>query len=172
MTAATSAARTEEGQAPDRDPLALESQVCFALAVASRSVIEAYRPVLEPLHLTHPQYLVMLALWEHAPLSVKQLSALLRLNPGTVSPLTKRLAAVGYIERGRNEADERELSIVLTARGKALRNVAERIPGIMMRRLGMSESELIALHASMMKVLSAASHALPLEEEERLSPPE
>jgi hypothetical protein len=73
------------------DPLALENQVCFALAVASRSVIAVYRPLLEPMGLTHPQYLVMLALWQHAPLSVKELSRLLQLEPATLSPLLKRL---------------------------------------------------------------------------------
>ncbi len=153
------------------DPLALESQVCFALSLASRSVIDAYRPVLEPLHLTHPQYLVMLALWEYAPMSVKQLAELLQLNPGTVSPLTKRLAALGYIERGRDEADERSLAIVLTERGAALRKVAERIPGIMMRRLGMSAEEIVALHGTMMKVIAAANDVAPLADDEILVAP-
>ena len=139
-----------------KDPLALESQVCFALSLASRSVVAAYRPVLEPLQLTHPQYLVMLALWEYAPLSIKDLSALLQLDPGTLSPLTKRLASLGYIERGRDQADERSLAIVLTDRGKALRKEAEKIPAEMMRRLGMEQEELITLHATMMKLIAAA----------------
>src|SRR4051812_3539965 len=75
--------------AVDGDPLALHRQVCFALAVASRSVIGIYRPLLEPLRLTHPQYLVMLALWERSPRSVKELGAELRLDPATLSPLLK-----------------------------------------------------------------------------------
>lgn len=138
------------------DPLALESQVCFALSLASRSVVAAYRPVLEPLQLTHPQYLVMLALWEDAPLSIKDLSGLLHLDPGTLSPLTKRLESLGYVQRGRDAADERSLAIVLTDKGKALRKQAESIPGIMMKKLGMSMEELLALHASMMKLIDAA----------------
>ena len=69
------------------NPLALQEQVCFALAVASRSVVALYRPVLEPMGLTHPQYLVMLALWEHGSVSVRELSHLLQLDPGTLSPL-------------------------------------------------------------------------------------
>ena len=73
------------------DPLALEQQVCFALAVAARNVIAVYRPLLEPMGLTHPQYLVMLALWQHEPLSVRELGRLLQLDPGTLSPLLKRL---------------------------------------------------------------------------------
>ena len=73
------------------DPLALERQVCFALAVASRTVIAAYRPLLEPLGLTHPEYLVMLALWEETPRRVSTLSERLHLEPATLSPLLKRL---------------------------------------------------------------------------------
>ncbi|GAA4283716.1 hypothetical protein GCM10022261_12470 [Brevibacterium daeguense] len=141
------------------DPLALESQVCFALSLASRSVVAAYRPVLEPLKLTHPQYLVMLALWQHAPLSIKQLSARLHLDPGTLSPLTKRLAALGYIERRRDEADERSLALVLTDAGRQLRTAAEAIPGQMIARLGMSESELVVVHSTMMKLIAAADAA-------------
>ena len=75
------------------DPLALEQQVCFALSVAARNVVAVYRPWLEPMGLTHPQYLVMLALWQYGPLSVKRLSGLLQLDPGTLSPLIKRLEA-------------------------------------------------------------------------------
>ena len=86
----------------DGDPLALEEQVCFALSVAARSVVAVYRPLLEPMGLTHPQYLVMLALWQHAPLSVSELSRLLQLDPGTLSPLLKRLEAAGYLRRERD----------------------------------------------------------------------
>src|ERR671918_3087098 len=92
------------------DPLALDRQVCFALAVASRSVIGVYRPLLEPMGLTHPQYLVMLALWERSPRSVKDLSSALALDPGTLSPLLKRLEAAGLLTRGRDRADERVLA--------------------------------------------------------------
>src|SRR3712207_8404359 len=83
----------EADQLPDVDVLALDRQVCFALSVAARNVVAVYRPVLEPLGLTHPQYLVMLALWQHGTLSVKELSGLLQLDPGTLSPLLKRLEA-------------------------------------------------------------------------------
>lgn len=144
---------------PLKDPLALESQVCFALSLASRSIVAAYRPILEPLHLTHPQYLVMLALWEDAPLSIKDLSGLLHLDPGTLSPLIKRLELLGYVQRGREASDERSLAIVLTKKGKALREEAEGIPAIMMRKLGMDEAELVSLHASMMKLITAARAA-------------
>jgi DNA-binding MarR family transcriptional regulator len=145
--------------AETRDPLALESQVCFALSLASRSVVNAYRPVLEPLNLTHPQYLVMLALWQHTQLSLKQLAELLGLEPATVSPLAKRLEALGYLQRERETGDERTLSISLTAAGRALRATAETIPSTMMKRLGLNEGELRDLHDAMLRVISAAQRA-------------
>jgi DNA-binding MarR family transcriptional regulator len=141
------------------DPLALESQVCFALAVAARTVIAAYRPVLEPVGLTHPQYLVMLALWEREPLSVRELADLLSLEPGTVSPLIKRLEALGYVARERSRADERVLEVRLTAAGRELRAYAETIPGTMMQRLGMGAEELRELHRAMTTVIAAAKAA-------------
>src|SRR4051812_21632291 len=97
--------------------LALERQVCFALSVAARNVVAVYRPVLEPLGLTHPQYLVMLALWQHGTLSVKELSGLLQLDPGTLSPLLKRLEAAGLLRRERDPRDQRNLALALTEKG-------------------------------------------------------
>src|SRR3954471_5233750 len=119
------------------DPLALEEQVCFALSVAARGVVAVSRPLREPMGLTHPQYLVMLALWQQAPLSVRRLSELLQLDPGTLSPLLKRLESVGYLRRERDRSDERSLAIVRTAEGRALRERAERIPPAVVQRLGM-----------------------------------
>jgi DNA-binding MarR family transcriptional regulator len=141
------------------DPLALERQVCFALVVASRSVLSVYRPLLEPMGLTHPQYLVMLALWEHSPLSVREIGDLLQLDSPTLSPLLKRLAASGLITRERNGDDERRLQVDLTTTGRELRSRAEQIPPAVVARLGMELSELTALHAALMKVISAARDA-------------
>jgi len=120
------------------DPLALERQVCFALVTASRSVIKLYRPVLEPLGLTHPQYLVMLALWERSPRSLRDIADTLLLEPPTLTPLLKRLEAIGYLERGRNPGDERELQVELTPAGRALRTRAEQVPGRIAQQLGLS----------------------------------
>src|SRR3954449_7711748 len=117
--------------ASDND-LLLERQLCFGLSVASRSVIAAYKPVLAPLQLTHPQYLVMLALWEEAPRRVKDLGAALLLESATLSPLLKRLESVGYLTRTRDSADERALSVDLTPQGAALRERALSVPGTMM----------------------------------------
>jgi DNA-binding MarR family transcriptional regulator len=141
------------------DPLALERQVCFALVVASRSVLSVYRPLLEPMGLTHPQYLVMLALWERSPLSVREIGDLLQLDSPTLSPLLKRLAASGLITRERNGDDERRLQVDLTAKGRELRSMAEQIPPAVVARLGMELSELTSLHAALTKVISAARDA-------------
>ena len=143
------------------DPLALERQVCFALAVASRNVIALYRPLLEPMGLTHPQYLVMLALWQRAPLSVKELSALLQLDPGTLSPLLKRLESAGLISRQRARDDERLLAVTLTAEGQELRRQAELIPPAVFARLGMPLDELLQLHAALTKVIEVTQKAGP-----------
>ncbi|WP_371814080.1 MarR family winged helix-turn-helix transcriptional regulator [Phycicoccus sp. HDW14] len=110
------------------DLLALDRQVCFALAVASRQVIGLYRPLLEPLGLTHPQYLVMLALWEDSPLRVSEIARRLSLEPATLSPLLKRLETAGLVARRRDPDDERAVTAELTPTGRRLRRRAERIP--------------------------------------------
>jgi MarR family transcriptional regulator, organic hydroperoxide resistance regulator len=142
------------------DPLALEHQVCYALSVAARNVVAVYRPFLEPMGLTHPQYLVMLALWQHGPLSVKRLSALLQLDPGTLSPLVKRLESSGFVRRDRDPRDERALAIALTDAGRALRERAEQIPAGIVERLGMDVAELTALHGALTRVIGASQRAL------------
>jgi DNA-binding MarR family transcriptional regulator len=139
------------------DPLKLDRQVCFALSVASRSVIAVYRPLLEPHGLTHPQYLVMLALWERSPRSVKELGEALRHEPATLSPLLKRLEALGYVTRGRSRADERRLTVELTEKGRALRAAAEKIPYRVVETLGMDVAELEALHAALTRVIQATA---------------
>ena len=143
----------------DEDPLALEQQVCFALVVAARSVVALYKPLLEPMGLTHPQYLVMLALWQSAPLSVKDLSGRLQLDPGTLSPLLKRLEAQGLLARARDAADERLLSVSLTPEGKALRARAELIPGAVVQRLGMSVADLRELHGTLTEFISTTQES-------------
>jgi DNA-binding MarR family transcriptional regulator len=139
------------------DPLALDRQVCFALAVASRNVVALYRPLLEPMGLTHPQYLVMLALWENTPRSVRTLSKLLALDPGTLSPLLKRLEAAGYLRRERDPHDERMLAVTLTEAGAALREEALKIPPAVLARLGMEISELESLHTALTRVIAAST---------------
>lgn len=152
-----------EDGALGEDPLALERQVCFALAVASRTVIGIYRPLLEPIGLTHPQYLVMLALWERSPRSVKDISDALLLDSATLSPLLKRLEAAGYLTRSRNAIDERQLTVELTHTGQALRERALQVPYAVVDRLGVEVSELEDLHAALTRVIAAATRAPALE---------
>jgi DNA-binding MarR family transcriptional regulator len=165
---------TASPQSPlgSEDVLALDRQVCFALAVAARNVIAVYRPVLEPLGLTHPQYLVMLALWQHGTLSVKDLSGLLQLDPGTLSPLLKRLEAAGLLRRERDPRDQRNLALALTDKGTALRAQAEKIPAGIVQRLDMPVEELMELHGVLTRVIGAAQRALapPAAEDPGTSP--
>ncbi len=138
------------------DLLALDRQVCFALAVASRTVIGLYRPLLEPMGLTHPQYLVMLALWEQSPLRVSDLATRLSLEPATLSPLLKRLEASGMVTRDRDPDDERALAVTLTPKGAAARAEAERIPPAILARLGMTVGELENLRDGLTDLIAAA----------------
>lgn len=142
------------------DPLALDRQVCFALSVASRNVIALYRPLLAPMGLTHPQYLVMLALWETAPRSVKDLCEALHADAATLSPLLKRLEAIGYVMRDRSRSDERRLEVDLTDKGRELRAEAEKIPYRVVELLGMDLDELERLNAGLSRVIAASRTAL------------
>jgi DNA-binding MarR family transcriptional regulator len=125
--------------------LRLDNQVCFAIVTAARNVVSIYRPILEPLGLTHPQYLVMLALWESAPRSLGELAEELALEPASLSPLIKRLQAQGLVSRERSAEDERMLRIGLTADGAALREQALGVPAQVMAAVGLGASDLAAL---------------------------
>jgi DNA-binding MarR family transcriptional regulator len=147
------------------EDLLLEHQLCFALSVASRSVVASYKPVLEKLGITHPQYLVMLALWEQSPRMVKDLSEALQQDPATLSPMLKRLEQAGLVTRERAEGNERALAVGLTDAGIALREQALAVPGTMLSRLGLEREQLRELNASMHALIAAAHKAgvAPLE---------
>jgi MarR family transcriptional regulator, organic hydroperoxide resistance regulator len=132
--------------------------VCFALAITNRAVLGVYRPLPEPLGLTHPQYLVMLALWGHPPsspqpLSVKQIAALLQMDSATLSPMLERLQALGLITRLRSATDERTMQVKLTTKGRTLRRQALTIPPAVVERLGV---DLEHLHDVLTGINSAA----------------
>ncbi|MQA60188.1 MAG: MarR family transcriptional regulator [Actinophytocola sp.] len=110
------------------DELQLDRQVCFALYSASRAVTQLYRPLLDALGLTYPQYLVMLVLWEHGPTTVKDLGEALELDSGTLSPLLKRLESAGMVLRRRRATDERSVEVDVTEKGAALRTRAAGVP--------------------------------------------
>ncbi|WP_328399755.1 MarR family winged helix-turn-helix transcriptional regulator [Nocardia sp. NBC_00403] len=125
--------------------LTLDEQICFPLYAASRAMTAVYRPRLERLGLTYPQYLVMLALWERDDRSVGDLCDALALDSGTLSPLLKRLEAAGVVARRRSAVDERRVDVQLTARGRALRAEAVAIPAGMAEAAGLSMDELATL---------------------------
>ena len=138
------------------DLLKLENQLCFAVVTAARNVVSIYRPVLEPLGLTHPQYLVMLALWEAAPRSLGELADELAMEPATLSPLVKRLEAQGRVRRSRRTADERVLDIELTESGRSLREQALDVPGQILERTGMDVAEVAALRDALVRFAGGA----------------
>lgn len=141
------------------DPLALDRQVCFALVTTARRVVSIYGPVLEPLGLTHPQYLVMLALWERSPRRLRELADALYLEPATLSPLLKRLEAAGLIQRRRDPDDDRALAVSLTPAGVALRERALAVPGQIMERLGVGVAELERMRDALNGILAATNEA-------------
>lgn len=112
----------------DTPQLALDRQLCFALYAAQRAMTRRYRPVLEPLGLTYPQYLVLLALWERDGVRVRDLGERLFLDSGTLTPLLKRLQARGLVDRRRDPADERVVRVHLTEQGRALRSEVACVP--------------------------------------------
>lgn len=127
------------------------------MVTAARNVVAVYRPILEPLGLTHPQYLVMLALWERAPRRLNELAAELALDSATLSPLLKRLERDGLINRQRSAADERRLDVVLTAQGTALRERALDVPGQVMAALGTDIAAVSALRDAVRPFAGTAS---------------
>ncbi len=143
------------------DDLLLERQLCFALSVASRSVVGAYRPVLEQLDLTHPQYLVMLALWEESPRTVRNVGRALAMESATLSPMLKRLEAQGLLTRTRVPGNERALAVDLTPAGRDLRAAARQVPTIMMERLGLTREQVGTLNDAMHAIIRATGTELP-----------
>lgn len=127
------------------DPLALDNQFCFALYSASLAMTKAYKPFLDALGLTYPQYLVMLVLWQQDDVLVKSIGEKLFLDSGTLTPLLKRLEASGLVTRTRDEADERQVRIALTKDGHALRKKAQAVPHQVMCASGQTPETVQAL---------------------------
>ncbi|MFN4360980.1 MAG: MarR family winged helix-turn-helix transcriptional regulator [Hylemonella sp.] len=125
--------------------LQLDRQLCFALYSASHAMSKAYKPHLDALGLTYPQYVAMLVLWERDGLTVSEIGERLYLDSGTLTPLLKRLEAAGYISRLRDVADERRVLIQLTAAGRRLKTKAASIPGCMFEAMQCTPAELGAL---------------------------
>ncbi|MGF0308647.1 MarR family winged helix-turn-helix transcriptional regulator [Rhodococcus sp. IEGM1428] len=138
--------------------LALDRQVCFALYSASRATTAVYRPMLDELGVTYPQYLVLLVLWEKDGRGVKEICAELDLDTGTLSPMLKRLEGLGFIERRRLSTDERRVEIHLTETGSAMRAKALDIPRKLAEKTGMNVDDLVRLKEALDALTSALHH--------------
>ncbi|MGW5633356.1 MarR family winged helix-turn-helix transcriptional regulator [Streptomyces sp. NPDC003832] len=139
--------------------LLLDEQLCFALYAAQRAVTAAYRPLLEELGLTYPQYLVLLVLWERGETSVKELAGALRLDYGTVSPLLKRLQSAGLVRRERAAEDERSVRVACTGRGEELRERAARVPGALLASTELDGAEAARLREELRRLTLKARAA-------------
>jgi DNA-binding MarR family transcriptional regulator len=141
------------------DPLLLDNQLCYALYAAAHRMTKSYRPVLERMGLTYPQYLVLLVLWETDGVTVSEIGRRLRLDSGTLTPVLKRLESAGFVLRSRRQSDEREVEIALTPHGTALRSQAVAARESVMCQLDMSEPEVQALRADLNAVIRNLSAA-------------
>lgn len=133
--------------------LKLKHQACFPLYALSREIMNVYRPFLDELEITYPQYLVFMVLWEHEPQSVNQIGEKLHLDSGTLTPLLKRLESKKFIERTRKICDERVVEITLTDKGRNLKTEASKIPDKVIDNLGITEEELQQLKLLTNKIL-------------------
>jgi len=137
---------------PATEALKLGNQLCFAVYAAAHALNKTYKPLLEPLDLTYPQYLVMLVLWEGDGLTVKDIGERLFLDSGTLTPLLKRLEAAGRLRRTRDSADERQVRITLTEAGQALRDQAAAVPPMLFCATGLDLPGLIDLKDDLSKL--------------------
>jgi DNA-binding MarR family transcriptional regulator len=151
-TSAAPRAAARGGEAPSSAALLLDNQLCFALYSTLTAMNRVYRPLLQPLGLTYPQYLVMLVLWEQQELSVSQIGTRLLLDSATLTPLLKRLEALGLITRRRAAHDERVVVIALTVAGRALRAQAAAVPSSVLTASGCSATELKRLRSQLLGV--------------------
>lgn len=138
--------------------LQLDHQLCFALYSASLAMTKLYKPLLDAIGLTYPQYLVMLVLWERDGITVAELGERLFLDSGTLTPLLKRLEHSGFVTRQRDSQDERRVRITLTPGGRALRDEAERIPACLLQRSRASLPELQALTRQIQTLRDSLQH--------------
>ncbi len=145
--------------ATDQNGPLLRDQICFRLYAASRLVTRLYQPVLAPLGLTYPQYIILMILWEFSPCRIGVLGEQARLNSNTLAPLLKRLQEQGMIERQRDPSDERAVRIALTAQGWALRETCRVIPARLLAELGLDAPGLASLRDELDQLLQVLDHS-------------
>jgi DNA-binding MarR family transcriptional regulator len=141
------------------DPLLLDNQLCYALYAAAHRMTKSYRPLLERMGLTYPQYLVLLVLWETDGVTVSEIGRRLRLDSGTLTPVLKRLEGADFVSRSRRRSDEREVEIALTPRGRGMRAEAVAVRKSVMCQLNLSEPEVQALRADLNALIENLSAA-------------
>jgi len=143
------------------DPLLrLDNQICFAVYSAAHAFNRVYKPLLDRLGLTYPQYLVMLSLWERDGVAVKNIGERLYLDSGTLTPLLKRLEAAGLVKRTRSSEDERQVLIDLTPQGQALKEKARAVPQSILEASDCSVTELVALKSEIVSLRDRLNAAL------------
>jgi DNA-binding MarR family transcriptional regulator len=142
----------------------LSDQLCFKIYALSRQITALYKPLLQKLALTYPQYLVMLVLWEQGCVTVKSLGQQLLLDSGTLTPLLKRMAEMGLVQRRRSATDERVVNISLTAKGKDLQQLAVTVPAQLRSCIGVCDEDLMQFMQLSQKVLAATLTAEKLSE--------
>ena len=136
------------------EELKLDKQLCFPLYIASKEVIKKYRPLLDALDLTYTQYITMMVLWEKKELNVKTLGNILLLDSGTLTPLLRKLETKGYINRIRNEEDERNLVITITEKGEELKKDVKGIPTEVSKCINLTKDEAYTLYSLLYKVIT------------------
>lgn len=139
------------------DPLSLDNQICFALYTAAQAIKKSYRPLLDELGLTYPQYIVMIVLWQTDGLKVSDIGERLNLDSGTLTPVLKRLEHTGLVRRARRLHDEREVEISLTEVGRALRPRAIGVRETIVQQLGMSDDALASLRGDLKNLVNVLS---------------
>lgn len=144
----------------DCDSLLLDNQLCFALYSTSLMMTKVYKPLLQALGLTYPQYLAMMVLWERDGLTVGDVSTRLLTDPGSLTPLLKRLEGEGFISRTRSKEDERVVLLHLTAQGRELQQKALSVPGCVLSSSGLTMEKLRDLQAQLLKLREHLHHSL------------
>lgn len=147
------------------EALRLDRQICFLLYGASRAVTQLYQPLLAPLGITYPQYLVMLVLWEEGKVSVGRLCDRLYLDSGTLTPLLKRLESAGLVRRERSTADARVVDVELTSAGKKLKRSAASVPRALACRVGLRADEFARVHRQLVHLFDVLRDKAREEEE-------
>ena len=137
------------------ESLKLENQLCFPLYACAKEIVRRYTPLLEPLGLTYTQYIVMMVMWEHKSISVRDMGKLLFLDSGTLTPMLKKMEKAGWIQRKRSERDERMVILTITARGEELHDMAVEIPSKMARCVTLENDEALQLYSLLNKMMKS-----------------